>query len=121
MIWFCIDVLCSHCAEFASRLGLETDWNCCIALSNEMSEDEPAELTEEKSQLPYGIQNIRPHLENVDDVPLLVPIFSRCTPTTTSEMIRILQENGEVVACLGCSAKSFNALAFSVVRHACLC
>ncbi|KAH8864953.1 Transmembrane protein 94 [Schistosoma japonicum] len=37
-------------------------------------------LTENKSRLPCGIDNIRPHLENIDNVPLQVSLFTDCTP-----------------------------------------
>ena len=33
-----------------------------------------------RAQLPCGIQNIRPHLDNMDNVPLLVSLFTDCTP-----------------------------------------
>ncbi|GCC31474.1 hypothetical protein chiPu_0009932 [Chiloscyllium punctatum] len=32
-----------------------------------------------RAKLPRGIENIRPHLEHVDNVPLLVPLFTDCT------------------------------------------
>lgn len=44
-----------------------------------------------RAKLPEGIENIRPHLENVDNVPLLVSLFTDCTPETTCEMIKIMQ------------------------------
>lgn len=44
-----------------------------------------------RAKLPEGIENIRPHLENVDNVPLLVSLFTDCTPDTTCEMIKIMQ------------------------------
>lgn len=51
---------------------------------------------ENKAQLPRGIAAIRPHLQQVDDVPLLVPLFSDCSPAATQEMIQVMQENGKV-------------------------
>ena len=33
-----------------------------------------------RAKLPRGVENIRPHLEHVDNVPLLVPLFTDCTP-----------------------------------------
>ena len=61
-----------------------------------------------RAQLPTGIQNIRPHLEQMDNVPLLVGLFTDCTPDTTREMLEILQENSEVVAVIGSSANYHN-------------
>ena len=54
-----------------------------------------------RAKLPRGIMNIRPHLENVDNVPLLVPLFTDSTPQAAREMISIMQENGEIVCCIG--------------------
>ena len=65
-----------------------------------------------RAQLPAGIENIRPHLEQMDNVPLLVSLFTDCTPATTREMVRILQENCEVVAVLGSSANYHNMTIF---------
>ncbi|RWS28155.1 uncharacterized protein B4U80_10848 [Leptotrombidium deliense] len=61
-----------------------------------------------RAKLPKGIENIRPHLENIDNVPLLVSLFTDCTPETTGEMINIMQENGEIVCVLGSSANIYN-------------
>lgn len=66
-----------------------------------------------QSQLPRGIGNIRPHLEKVDDVPLLVPLFTDCTALSTREMMRIMQDHGEVVAAVGSSLRSGAAHAFA--------
>eukprot|EP00090_Calanus_glacialis_P019255 TRINITY_DN29614_c0_g1_i1.p1 TRINITY_DN29614_c0_g1~~TRINITY_DN29614_c0_g1_i1.p1 ORF type:complete len:772 (+),score=223.53 TRINITY_DN29614_c0_g1_i1:108-2318(+) len=65
-----------------------------------------------RAQLPAGIENIRPHLEEMDNVPLLVSLFTDCTPPTTKQMVEILQENGEVVAMLGSAANFHNIRIF---------
>jgi len=65
------------------------------------------------AKLPRGIRNIRPHLKNVDNVPLLVPLFTDCTTQAVTEMIEIMQENGEVVCCLGSSINIWNSSIFS--------
>ncbi|XP_035260533.1 transmembrane protein 94-like isoform X2 [Anguilla anguilla] len=54
-----------------------------------------------RAKLPKGIENVRPHLKNIDNVPLLVPLFTDCTSQTMCEMVQIMQEYGEVVCCLG--------------------
>ncbi|PAV68175.1 hypothetical protein WR25_19341 isoform K [Diploscapter pachys] len=61
-----------------------------------------------KAQLPTGIDEVRPHLEAVDNVPLLVGLFTDCNTTSTLEMITIMQDYKEVVACIGSSLNSFN-------------
>jgi len=65
-----------------------------------------------RAQLPCGIENIRPHLDKMDNVPLLVSLFTDCTPGSTREMVGIMQENGEVVATLGSSANFHNMRIF---------
>ena len=42
-----------------------------------------------RAKLPRGIDEIRPHIENVDNVPLLVSLFTDCTPAATREMVDI--------------------------------
>lgn len=61
-----------------------------------------------RAKLPRGIKNIRPHLENVDNVPLLVSLFTDCSAEATREMIMIMQNYGEIVICVGSSASSAN-------------
>ncbi|XP_043940880.1 transmembrane protein 94 isoform X2 [Protopterus annectens] len=61
-----------------------------------------------RAKLPRGIHQVRPHLQNIDNVPLLVPLFTDCTPETMCEMIRIMQDYGEVTCCLGSSANMRN-------------
>lgn len=61
-----------------------------------------------RAKLPKGINNIRPHLENVDNVPLLVSLFTDCTPEATKEMIKIMQEYEEVVCVIGSMANESN-------------
>ena len=112
---------------FAEKLGLEAGWNCHISLSSagnvedEKNEVEENELEDDstssassilynlyqehdayiKAKLPKGVEEIRSHIENVDNVPLLVPLYTDCTPDAVTEMIKIMQENGEVVLCMG--------------------
>lgn len=62
-----------------------------------------------QAKLPRGIVNIRPHLEKVDNVPLLVSLFTDCTADATREMLDIMQSYGEIVVCLGSSASNANA------------
>lgn len=65
-----------------------------------------------QAKLPIGIKNIRPHLENVDNVPLLVSLFTDCSAEATSEMLNIMQSYGEIVICIGSSASCANANIF---------
>ena len=67
-----------------------------------------------RAQLPAGIDAIRPHLDKMDNVPLLVSLFTDCTPASTRQMVEIMQEHGEVVAMLGSSANFHNIQSFLV-------
>jgi hypothetical protein len=49
-----------------------------------------------KAGLPVGISNVRPHLQQVDNVPLLVSLFTDCEHASTREMLNIMQDYGEV-------------------------
>ncbi|KAG0348719.1 hypothetical protein BG004_004433 [Podila humilis] len=103
--------------SFADRLGLETDWNSCILLS---SASDPfgassgyLESYDIKAQLPRGIENIRPHLETTDDIPLHVSLFAECGNEAAAEMIQIFQDYGEVVCCIGSSLNIENISSFA--------
>ncbi|UYV80595.1 KIAA0195 [Cordylochernes scorpioides] len=126
---------------FSEKMGLESGWNCHISLLSEkvVPESEPsihqvATLSTSpaahckasssqvlttlvpshilKAKLPKGIRAIRPHLVSVDNVPLLVSLFTDCTPDTTREMVAIMQEHGRVVCCMGSSANPANGPVF---------
>uniref|UniRef100_UPI00398ED41F transmembrane protein 94 isoform X2 n=1 Tax=Pristiophorus japonicus TaxID=55135 RepID=UPI00398ED41F len=65
-----------------------------------------------RAKLPRGIHQVRPHLQNIDNVPLLVPLFTDCTQDTMCEMMKIMQEYEEVICCLGSSANFRNNCLF---------
>lgn len=71
-----------------SLLGLETEWNTLISLA-------PSELSIKNLVgnvvLPSGIEDIRRHIKEVDNVPLQVSLFSNGTPESMCEMIKTLQ------------------------------
>uniref|UniRef100_A0A674EER2 Transmembrane protein 94 n=1 Tax=Salmo trutta TaxID=8032 RepID=A0A674EER2_SALTR len=82
-------------------------------LPEEETADVPSFLEDcNRAKLPRGIHQVRPHLKNIDNVPLLVPLFTDCTPETMCEMIKIMQENREVTCCLGSSANFRNSCLF---------
>uniref|UniRef100_A0A0R3RQK5 Transmembrane protein 94 n=1 Tax=Elaeophora elaphi TaxID=1147741 RepID=A0A0R3RQK5_9BILA len=71
------------------------------------------ELFPNKAKLPSGIRNIRPHLKNVDNVPLLVNLFTDCDHFSCQRMIEIMQDFGEVVLVVGSSLNYFNGSIFN--------
>eukprot|EP01054_Gregarina_sp_Poly1_P007868 Gregarina_sp_Poly_1__7867@NODE_446_length_8330_cov_67_406269_g364_i0_p1_GENE_NODE_446_length_8330_cov_67_406269_g364_i0NODE_446_length_8330_cov_67_406269_g364_i0_p1_ORF_typecomplete_len1023_score141_55Hydrolase/PF00702_26/2_7e05COX15CtaA/PF02628_15/0_058_NODE_446_length_8330_cov_67_406269_g364_i035906658 len=90
-----------------SILGLETGWNSLISL--EESDKEAVYINQDGNEvLPAGVPNIKKHLKEVDDIPLLVSLYANSTSPTTREMIRILEANGEIVTCVGSALRTSN-------------
>lgn len=75
----------------------------CMTDSSEQSANQMPYLSN-RAKLPRGIKNIEPHIQNVDNVPLLVSLFTDCSPEATQEMLRIMQSHGEVCVVMGSSA-----------------
>ncbi|RNF20924.1 uncharacterized protein Tco025E_03682 [Trypanosoma conorhini] len=84
--------------SFGNRLGLETDWNCCISLKTGAVELDPHSI---RAQLPVGIDAIRKHILHVDPIPLQVKMFSHAHSVSTRAMLSILQDNHDVVVSIG--------------------
>ncbi|XP_011498921.1 PREDICTED: uncharacterized protein KIAA0195 isoform X1 [Ceratosolen solmsi marchali] len=79
----------------------------CLTDSTEQSAPVNFDLSN-RAKLPRGIDKIRPHIELIDNVPLLVSLFTDCNTAVTREMLHIMQDFGEVVCVLGSSANSDN-------------
>ncbi|GFE53094.1 hypothetical protein protein [Babesia ovis] len=96
-----------------AHLGLETSWNSMISLDD--SERSTYINQEGNVVLPSGIENIKRHIEEVDDIPLQVSLFANCNTKNTAEMLRILRNNGETIMCIGAGLRPSN---FCVFREA---
>lgn len=73
---------------------LENDWN--LAYQGErLAKLQKLHEWDFKAQLPHGLPEIREHLVEKDNVPLLVSLYTDANPTSLGGMIRIMQENGE--------------------------
>ncbi|XP_033214958.1 transmembrane protein 94 isoform X2 [Belonocnema kinseyi] len=79
----------------------------CLTDSTEQSAPVNFDLSN-RAKLPRGIDKIRPHIEMIDNVPLLVSLFTDCNIAVTREMLHIMQDYGEVVCVLGSSANAEN-------------
>ncbi|XP_041978193.1 transmembrane protein 94 isoform X1 [Aricia agestis] len=92
--------------------GAESPLDACRSLSCLTdSTDHSAPLNfdmSNRAKLPRGIENIRPHIAQVDNVPLLVSLFTDCTPRSVQQMIEIMQDYGEVVCVMGSAANCQN-------------
>eukprot|EP00371_Babesia_bovis_P002955 XP_001611602.1 hypothetical protein [Babesia bovis T2Bo] len=93
------------------QLGLETSWNSMISLED--SERMTYINQEGNVVLPSGIENIKRHIEEVDDIPLQVSLFANCNTKNTAEMLRILRNNGETIMCIGAGLKPPNFCVFT--------
>ncbi|CAH2106676.1 unnamed protein product [Euphydryas editha] len=95
-----------------SLLGAESPPDACRSLSCLTdSTDHTAPLNfdmSNRAKLPRGIENIRPHIEQVDNVPLLVSLFTDCTASSVQRMIQIMQDYNEVVCVMGSAANCQN-------------
>lgn len=103
----------------ASAMGIDVAWNSAISLSplNEGEDDEfhknafgEADLN---AKLPHGVEAVVRHLEEVDNVPLLVRLYTDVTKGSTAEMIKIFIEHSDTVLTLGLSHVSRNNNIFS--------
>lgn len=75
----------------------------CLTDSSEQSATQMPYLSN-RAKLPRGIKNIEPHIQNVDNVPLLVSLFTDCSSVASKDMLRIMQKHGEVCVVMGSSA-----------------
>lgn len=82
--------------ELASQIGIDVAWNCAISLRDlDEGEEDPHRMLSEyadwskNAKLPNGVKDVRKHLEEVDNVPLLVSIFTDATKESTREMVRL--------------------------------
>ena len=79
--------------------------------------------SENRAHLPRGLPAIREHLkacthwhirvspvQRVDDVPLLVSLFTESASPAITGMLAVQQEYGAVVCCLGSSLNATNAV-----------
>jgi hypothetical protein len=108
--------------KLAEQMGIAMDWNAAVSLRPSVVPVPPSHLIvgrgdvygdwATKSRLPHGTAAIREHLRDVDNVPLLVSVFTDATPPTIDEMFVVFQEYHESVLCVGCGFRSTNAQLF---------
>jgi hypothetical protein len=89
--------------ELASQMGIDVAWNCAISLRplESGAEDEYRMVSnyadwDVNARLPHGVSDVRKHLKEVDNVPLLVSLFTDVTKTTTREMVRLMMSQDEL-------------------------
>ncbi|XP_026481591.1 LOW QUALITY PROTEIN: transmembrane protein 94 [Ctenocephalides felis] len=89
-------------------------WRSLSCLTDSTEQSAPVNFDmSNRAKLPRGIENIRPHIEQVDNVPLLVSLFTDCTADVTREMLSIMQDYGEIVVVLGSAGNCDNMAVFN--------
>lgn len=80
--------------EVASQMGIDVAWNCAISLRPlDDGQEDPHRMVSNyadwdvKAKLPHGIEAVRRHLQDVDNVPLLVSLYTDVTKKNTGEMV----------------------------------
>ena len=88
---------------FGSQLGLDTDWNSCISLTNSPLISSKIRKVNEGGQcvLPVGIEEVKQHLKTVDDVPLQLSLFCQCYPNVIYDMTKCYQQYAEIFVSAG--------------------
>lgn len=85
------------------------EWQSLSCLTDSTEQSAPINfIVSNRAKLPRGIDKIRPHIESIDNVPLLVSLFTDCTASGTREMLHIMQDYGEVICVIGSSANAEN-------------
>lgn len=106
--------------ELASQMGIDVAWNCAISLRPlEEGTDDTFRMTSNyadwdvNARLPHGVEDVRRHLEEVDNVPLLVSLYTDGTKKTAADMVNVFQEYHDTVLSIGLSHLPGNQEIFS--------
>ncbi|KAI5723093.1 hypothetical protein M8J76_001286 [Diaphorina citri] len=89
--------------------------NSCLTEVTDQGEEEDGVGFDmsNRARLPRGIENIRPHLKAVDNVPLQVSLFTECNSDLTRQMLEIMQEYEQIICVVGSCANNENFPIFS--------
>ena len=110
----------------AEKIGIQFDWNCAISL-RELStsgEHDPHRYISNyadwdvHARMPHGVPEIKRHLREVDNVPLLVSLYTDSTPATTQQMVEVFRSYGEVVLTVGSAYRASNSGIFRAANIA---
>jgi hypothetical protein len=75
-------------------MGIDVAWNCAISLRPlDNGQEDPHRMIsayadwDVNARLPHGIEDVKRHLREVDNVPLLVSLFTDATEESTMDMV----------------------------------
>lgn len=78
-------------------MGIDVAWNCAISLRPlDNGQEDPHRMIsayadwDVNARLPHGIEDVKRHLREVDNVPLLVSLFTDATEESTMDMVGII-------------------------------
>lgn len=105
----------------AEKIGIQFDWNCAISLRDldSLNEHDPHRYISQyadwdvHARMPHGVESIKKHLQEVDNVPLLVSLYTDSTPKTIQQMVEIFHDYGEIVLTIGSSYRAHNQYIFN--------
>ena len=90
--------------EWTRFESIDIAWNCAISLRPLQSgEDDPHQMVstyadwDVSAKLPLGVDEVRKYLEEVDNVPLLVSLYTDTTKERTKQMLEVFQEYSDTV------------------------
>lgn len=96
-------------------MGIDVAWNCAISLRPlEVGEEDPHRMVstyadwDVNAKLPHGVDEVRKHLEEVDNVPLLVSLFTDTTKRRTKEMLEVFRDYHDTVLAIGIAHLPWN-------------
>ena len=81
--------------ELATQMGINFAWSCAISLRPlEEGTDDSFRMIgyadwDVNARLPHGVDDVRRHLEEVDNVPLLVSLYTDVTKKTAADMVSL--------------------------------
>ena len=85
--------------ELASQMGIDVGWNCAISLRPlEEGVIDSFRMSSQyadwdvNARLPHGVEEVRRHLKEVDNVPLLVSLYTDVTKKTAADMVRLFHD-----------------------------
>jgi hypothetical protein len=105
----------------AEKIGIQFDWNCAISLRDldSVNEHDPHRYISQyadwdvHARMPHGVESIKKHLQEVDNVPILVSLYTDATPKTIQQMVEVFHNYGEIVLTIGSSYRAHNQYIFN--------
>ena len=97
----------------AQQMGLEVGWNSSVSLVSEFKDSGwTPDQWDTRAKLPHGVEEIREHIKTVDNVPLLVSLYTDSKAKAAKEMLKVFKENNEIICVFGSALRASNSSLF---------